>query len=188
MKTDPLQDFILKDEQNLRTAVAVSEAWPDVRSRLTKDFLDKLTTQILNLLPGFTTDSSESNGTWFNDKSAEFLLDKQTWEFYFVDLHFAEFGQNMRLGIVREEKLVVSKRPFSPEILETVRKLEPSAKQAKWWEAVFALRSPATNWRTPEVFWRMHTDPSFLDSVAEQMVRLAKATESVLDRLNKKKS
>jgi hypothetical protein len=184
MKTDPLQEFILKDEQNLRIAVAVSEAWPDVRSRITTTFLDRLTTKLVKELPGWATETWE---TCFEHAYASFQLYKPTWEYYWVDLQFRDCGQNMRLGIVREESLV-SDRPFSPDILEAVRKIYPSAKQAKWWEAIIVLRSPATDWRTPDVLWRMHTDSSFLDTVAEQMVALAKATEFILDRLHKKKS
>jgi hypothetical protein len=184
MKTEPIQEFILKDEQNLRIAVAVSEAWPKVRSRITTTFLDRLTTKLVNELPRWATETWE---TCFEHRYASFQLYKPTWEYYWVNLQFRDWGQNVRLGIEREESLV-SDRPFSSDILEAVRKFYPSATQAKWWEASFVLRSPATDWRAPEVLWRIHTDSSFLDSVAEQMVALAKATESILDRLNKKKS
>ena len=34
MKTDPIEDYILKSEHNLRIAAAVGEAWPDARERL----------------------------------------------------------------------------------------------------------------------------------------------------------
>jgi hypothetical protein len=117
MKTDPLQDFILKDEQNLRIAVAISEAWPEVRSRITTTFLDRLTTKLVKELPGWTTETWE---TFFEHAYASFTLYKPTWEYYWVDLQFRDCGQNMRLGIVREESLI-SDRPFSPDILEAVR-------------------------------------------------------------------
>ena len=31
MKTEPVQDYILKSEHNLHIAAAVGEAWPDAR-------------------------------------------------------------------------------------------------------------------------------------------------------------
>lgn len=182
MKADPLQEFILKDEQNFRIAAAISEAWPDARNRLATAFLERLTTKLLQELPGWQTETWE---TCFEHPYASFCLYKPTWEFYWIELQLTDYGEKTRLGIVRYEDLI-SDRPLTPEVLETVRKLFPSAKSGKWWEAVMILRSPATDWRPPEVLWRMHSDTSFLDAVADQMLRLAQATGAVLDRLNKK--
>jgi hypothetical protein len=46
MKTDPIQDYILKSEQNLRIAASVGEAWPDAREKLVSAFLDRLDTRL----------------------------------------------------------------------------------------------------------------------------------------------
>ena len=93
----------------------------------------------------------------------------------------------MRFGIVRDEGLIAD-RPLAPELLDAVRKLYPSARSGKWWEAAVEMRSPATNWRLPEILWRIHTDLSFLKAVAEQISELAKGAEALLDRLNRTKA
>jgi inactivated superfamily I helicase len=49
------------------------------------------------------------------------------------------------------------------------------------------MTSPASDWRKPEVLWKMHKDPAFLESVAEQLVDLAKVSEKVIARIERKK-
>ena len=58
MKTDPIQDYILKSEQNLRIAASVGEAWLDAREKLVSTFLDRLETRLKRKLKGweFTRD------------------------------------------------------------------------------------------------------------------------------------
>ena len=56
MKTDPIQDYILKSEQNLRIAAAVGEAWPDAREKLVSAFLDRLDTRLKRKLKGWKSD------------------------------------------------------------------------------------------------------------------------------------
>jgi hypothetical protein len=93
----------------------------------------------------------------------------------------------MQFGVVRVPNRIAN-RPFSAELLGAVAKIQPSAKVApQWWEAHVFLRTPAPNWREPEVLWRMHTDQSFLNEVTEQMLAVAKEAEPILDRLTKKK-
>ena len=43
MNSDPVQDYILEDENKLRIAAAVFNAWPEVRKKLVLGFLDRLT-------------------------------------------------------------------------------------------------------------------------------------------------
>jgi len=42
MNSDPVQDYILEEENKMRTAAAVFNAWPEVRKKLVKGFLDRL--------------------------------------------------------------------------------------------------------------------------------------------------
>jgi hypothetical protein len=49
------------------------------------------------------------------------------------------------------------------------------------------MQSPAADWRKPEVLWRIHKDKSFLDDVAEQLLGVAEVSESIIDRLARKK-
>lgn len=182
MSTDTIQEFIIKNEQNLRIAVAVSEAWPEARNHIMTSFLDRLATKLRSGLQHWQT---EVGNTYFVDRYAGFQLSKANWDAYWVDLQFADYGQKVQFGIMRNEN-EISNQPFCPAILEAVSNLYPSAKQVKWWEAVVVMSSPATDWRTPDVLWRMQTDSSFLEDVAGQLLSLANATESIVDRLAKK--
>ena len=42
MNSDPVQDYILEDENKLRIAVAVSDAWPEAGEEIGLGFLDRL--------------------------------------------------------------------------------------------------------------------------------------------------
>ena len=46
---------------------------------------------------------------------------------------------------------------------------------------------PAADWRDPDVLWQMHKDFKFLESVAEQLLELAKISEPIVDRLVRRK-
>ena len=49
------------------------------------------------------------------------------------------------------------------------------------------MQSPAADWGRPEVLWQMHTNPKFLDEVAEQLLTVAEISERLVDRLAGKK-
>ena len=52
MKSDPIQDYILKSEGNLAVAAAVGEAWPEVRQKIVSGFLDSLESRLTKKLQG----------------------------------------------------------------------------------------------------------------------------------------
>ena len=64
MKTEPVQDYILKSEHNLHIAAAVGEAWPDAREKLVSSFFDRLDTRLKRKLKGF---EFHRNGRFFVD-------------------------------------------------------------------------------------------------------------------------
>jgi hypothetical protein len=79
------------------------------------------------------------------------------------------------------------KRPFCEELLTAIKRLHPSARAKAWWEARITMRSPATDWRSPDVLWRMHTEDTFVDNVAAQLLEVAKISVPFIDRLARKK-
>jgi hypothetical protein len=102
-----------------------------------------------------------------------------------VTLQCNDSGRTMEFGIQRDQDRL-KKIPLSAEILSAVRQLQPSAGSRQWWDAVVKMRNPATDWRPPEILWRMHTDATFLESVAEQLLAVAQATGPILDRMARK--
>jgi len=183
MKTDPIQDYILKSEQNLRTAAAVGEAWPDARERLVSGFFGRLDTRLKRTLRGW---KSERWGRFFVDTYSGYCLWKPAWERRNVSLDSYDHGERMIFG-VELEKIREKKQPFSQELLEAVRTVQPSARPDPYWEARVTMSAPAADWRKMEVLWQMHKDNKFLVSVAEQLLEVAKISERIVDRLERQK-
>jgi len=184
MKANPIQKFILKNERNLRIAAAVAESWPEAREKLVSGFLDRLKSRLTKKLKGW---KFELEGTCFHGRYVNFFLWKPAWhEQYFISLHFGDYGEKMRFGVFRSEYRI-KKRKFCPELLAAVGTIDPSVRSRTWWEAAIDMHSPATDWRKPEVLWRMHTDHTFLEEVSDQLLQVAKISAPILDRLVPKK-
>jgi hypothetical protein len=184
MKDNPIQEFILKNERNLRIAAAVAESWTETREQLVSGFLGRLESKLAKKLKGW---KFEREGTYFVDRWSNFLLWKPAWEDqYYVSLTCENSGRKMTFGVVRSNELV-RKRKFCPELVAAVRRIYPSARPTKYWEAVIDMHSPADDWRKPEVLWRMHTDHTFLEEVSDQLLQVARISKPILDRLVRKK-
>lgn len=185
MKSEPIQDYILKSEHNLRIAEAVGEAWTEARKKLVSGFLDRLDLRVKKKLKRW--ESGPWNGRFFVDRWAGYYFWKPAWEDqYGLGLQCNEYGKRMLFGVYRE-KDSIGKRPLSVELLNAIAKLYPSASANSWWEAKVMMQSPAADWQKPEVLWRMHKDKNFLDDVAEQILGVARVSESIIDRLARKK-
>jgi hypothetical protein len=183
MSTDTIQEFILKDERNFHSAVSVIGAWARTREYIAGEFLKRLGAMVLKELPGW---ECEQGKDFFEIPWGGIFFYKPSWDGYWVCLQFVKLGEKIQFGVARTPN---AKRPFSSELLEAVAELQPSAKpNGEWWEAHVFMQTPARNWQEPEVLWRLHTDPTFLSEVAEQMSAVAKRAEQILDRLTKKKS
>lgn len=93
----------------------------------------------------------------------------------------------MVFGIVRGNA-DTRKQPLCEELLNAVQKKHPSVKSNSWWEARVVMRSPAPDWRKPEVLWRLHKDGNFLTEVAQQLLEIVGVSELIIDRLSRKYS
>jgi hypothetical protein len=185
MKTEPIQDYILKSEHNLRIATAVGEAWPEAREKLVADFLDRLDTRLKRKLKGW--EFERLGGRFFVDAYSGYYFWKPAWEGqYGLGLQGNEYGERMVFGVYREKERI-GKRPFSEELFNAIVTLHPSARTHAWWEARMTMSSPAPDWRKPEVLWQMHKDSKFLEDVAEQLLAVTKISEPIVDRLARKK-
>ena len=95
-------------------------------------------------------------------------------------------GEQIIFGVVREKQRI-GKQPLSEELLNAVRNVQPSARMDSWWAARITMSAPVADWRKPEVLWQMHKDDKFLDSVAEQLLEVARISEPIIDRLERRK-
>lgn len=183
MKTEPIQDYILKNKDNLRIAAAVGEAWPEARAKIVARFIDRLDTRLKKSLKGW---KSEPYGCFFVDSYANYAIWKPSWDgHYYVTLQCENYGQKMFYGILRDEK-IIGKRKFCSDLLAAIKQHDPSGRSTKYSEVVMEMRSPATDWRKPEVLWRIHTDSRFLDEVVGQLLQIARISEPIIDRLVRK--
>ena len=184
MKSDAIQDFILKTEQNLRLASAVGDAWPKARGRLVSDFLDRLDSRLKKELRGW--ESEQQGKSFFIDAYAGYYIWKPRWEQLSVGLQCNYHGEQMVIGVARSTDNS-RKQPRCPQLLDVAQKINPSATSTTWWEARIILQSPAVDWRKPEVLWQMHKDPQFLADVADQLLEIAEACSPIIDRWTRKK-
>jgi len=124
-------------------------------------------------------------GVPFRGWGAGFSFWKPAWkEEYYVELNVWDYGQGVTLGLGRDAgKEHIKKRSHCAELLTAVSKRYPTASARKWWEAAVYMQSPAADWQKPKVLWQMHTDPRFLEDVAEQLLEVAKISEPFVDKL-----
>jgi hypothetical protein len=183
MKTDPIQDYILRNKHHLRIASAVGEAWTEARQKLVSRFLDRLETWLKKKLRGW---EFGPKGEFLEPVTANYYFQRPAWQdLYWIWLVCDDSGKSMYFGVGRDPERL--KRRFSQELLNAVTKIHSSAKKERWFEARITMRSPAPDWRKPEVLWRMHKDPKFLAEVAEQLLEVAKISEPIIDRLVRRK-
>jgi hypothetical protein len=156
-----------------------------VRRRIAEEFLRRLSGRLLAELPGWKSDAWEQ---FFEHGYANFYVEKQSWfGEYGVTLQADCNGRRMMFGIQRDNNKTVAEWPLSGELLDAVRPVFASVKAKQWWDVQMPMRNPASDWTTPEALWRMHADQSVLDMVADQMLIVAKTTESIIDRITEKK-
>lgn len=184
MSTEPVENFILSSEDNLKIAAAVADAWPQARKILVTDFLKRLEAAWGKKLKGW---NCRIDGNFFTDPYADFLFWKPQWEEqYCVTLECHDYGNGMMFGLTRDEDQIKG-RPFSSELLAAISTAFPSARSRTWWEANIKMQTPAKDWRKPEVLWRMRTDDKFLSEVVGQLLEVAKISEPIVDKLARKK-
>ncbi len=184
MSTDPVQEFILKNEHNLRIAATVGEAWPEIRAQIVAGFLDRLETRLKGKLKGWQFGTA--NGAFFVAAYAGYYFGKPAWsDEYGLALQADEYGNRMTIGVYRDKDRIF-KRRFSAELLNAISKLYPTAHTTSWWEARIFIQSPAADWHEPAVLWRMNTESKFLDDVAVQLLDLAKISAPIIDGLVRK--
>lgn len=184
MNLDAIRAFILKDLRNFSIARAVFEVWPQCREQIAQEFFKRLEAALLQKLPGWHATPGQD---YYEVPWATFKLGKAIWgNEYEIPLQFVRLGRSIQFGVARTAGSATT-RPFSKELLEAITKLHPTAKAAlPSWDALVVLRTPAPDWQEPEVLWRMHSEPSFLKEVSEQLLGVAQTAEPILDLLSKK--
>lgn len=181
MDADPV-GFILENEQNFRIAGAVAEAWPDVYKRITDRFNERLRKRLLAGLPDWTFDAW---GAVVQDRWAGVSICKAQWKNYYLCLQWGESGVRTVYGVSRGEE-IVKERDHCERLLAAVREMHPSAKANPWWEACVKMRNPASDWKSPEVLWRMWSDDGFLNDVAVQLLELVPVVTPILDDISRR--
>jgi len=184
MNKQSIQDFILKNPNNLSIAAAVQEAWFDVRQKIVSRFCDRLDSRLGKRFRGWKFQRWER---FFVDAWPCYYFWKSPWDRqYYICLECGNYGDTVSFGVMRD-KDYIAKRQLSQELLDVVRELYPSASSNSWWEAGVPMRSPAADWRKPEVLWRIHKDEKFLEEVAQQLTEVANVCEPIVDRLARTK-
>ena len=184
MKSNSIQDYILKNKRNLAVAAATADAWPEAREKVVSGFLDRLDARLKKKLKGWKSD--RYGGRFFVDPYPGYTVWKPAWKNqYCVEFERRENENIMVIGVSRDLDHI-GKRDHCEELAAAIREIQPSATTHQWWEARITLRSPAVDWSKPEVLWQMHNDGKLLDDVAQQLLELARVSEPFIDKLVRK--
>jgi hypothetical protein len=181
MKTNPVNDFILGQEQNFKIAASVSVAWRDARRQVLSEFLDRLESRLKVELNGWKFEREQE---FYEDSWACLNFWKPAWDKqYGLSLMWDGYGKEMIFGVYRD-KDNIGERLHCDELLKTVTsKIQLSVTKRPWWEARIRMKNPAADWSTAEILWRMHTEAKFLNEVAEQLLDLERISGTIVDRL-----
>lgn len=195
---NPVKEFILQSEQNLRIAIAVSEAWPEARRDIADRFIRQLESDLRPRLKGWIFEHYRLHP---ERERLSFYFYKPDWKGplpgagsdeqpqYYVNLEFGG-GQATIFGLARNERISrIGASTFSPAALAAVGKAITGTRvrAKKWWEAMATLQAPGDDWSDVAILWRMHQDPEFRKEVARQLLDVARACEAVVDRLVRSK-
>jgi hypothetical protein len=183
MKSEAIQNYILKNENNFQIAAAVGEAWPEARGKIVSEFLGRLDSHLKKKLKGW--EIGPEDGRFFLDCYPGYYLKKVSWVYHFIGFQCGEYGDRMIIGVCRDTN-DTREVPLHAPLLTAVQKIYPSAKSNSWWEASAPLRSPETDWKMPTTLWRMHKDATFLTDIANQLLDIAEVCEPILDSLVQK--
>jgi hypothetical protein len=181
MNSDPVQDYILESEDNLRIAVEVGNAWAKAEERLGLDFLNRLkgALELKKELKGWKFE--ELWGRPFVNGEAGLDFGKLAWKKdYYVSLWLLDYGEDVTFGLSRDKERIKT-RQHCDELLTAVREHYSTARPHGWWEAYVTM--DPQNWRKPDVLWNMHKDPDFLNQVAQDLLEVARISERFVDQL-----
>ena len=178
MDTKSIQEFILQSERNFHIAAAVAETWPEVRRELMSSFLNRLQVLLTREFKGWKP---------WRDSTKGYYIAKPEWgDSYWIGFECYSGGSWIDIGISWET--VKPGKEAVAELLTALQTRYPSAKYNPRWSWVFSpMRSPAPDWSKPDVLWRMHKNPAFVTDVANQLLEIANVSESIIDRLVRKK-
>ena len=190
MDSDPIQDHILENKDNLLIAAEVSDAWLKVRKKLGLDFLDGLerALQLKKELKGEW--KFEKEGCPFENSWASFDFSKPAWKNeYFVSLCFGDYGHDVYFGLSRDyDKPSIKKRSRCAALLAAVKEHYTSSNDSNYWEACVSVPSIPGDWGKPDVLWSMHDEKDeLLNKVAEHLLKVAKISTPFVDQLAGKK-
>ena len=132
MNSYPVQDYVLESKDNLRIAVAVSDAWAEAGPKLVSAFLDRLRSRLEQTLKGW--EFSKWN-CYLKDSESGFDFWKPAWKGeYYVALHFWGHGHEVVFGLGRDaDQEDVKKRLHCDPLLAAIRERYISASATKWW-------------------------------------------------------
>ena len=179
-KAEPIRDYILKDEETFGIAAKIADAWPDVQEKVTTGFLNRLGSRLSKRLKGWRVEPY--GGRFFLDAFPGFYVWKPKWKYHAIGIQCEEHGRRMIIGVSNYTD-INRKLPKHQEVLAAVQKIQPTAKPNAYWEARIGMQSPESDWSTPAALWRMNTDPTFLNAVADQILEIAEVSEASIDRV-----
>lgn len=182
-----VQDFALKSEADLKTALLVAEAVPGMKERIVTDFLQSLQQKLVQEKPkGWEVTQDIPNV--YGERYARIGIWQTQWrDNYFISLEAQEWGKETVLGVWRNrEKLRGSP---NPDMLDRFRDGKWPGKSNRWWEWYQRVPREYGHWQEAEALVNMKFNTrETLDYFAAGMLKAAKLAAPLLNEMTSKRT
>jgi hypothetical protein len=186
MTQKTVSEFALQSESDLRTALAVADAVPEIKRQVVREFLQKLKGKLeAELGRGWRFD--EKIADFFEEPYGRFSMWKESWDGKF---YIALEGQNhLRNGVVwgvRRDRDKLKGEPNS-EILKRFQKEKYDGKSNRWWECyVYPKEHELRYWNEAEAIIKLHFQlGEAVEYFKTRMLKAAEIAEPLLDKMCK---
>ena len=175
-----VEDFALKSESDLQTALLVAEAVPRMRERIVTEFLQELRQRLAQKIPkGWEVQKDVPNV--FAARYAGISISQARWkERYCINLEAQEFGKDAVIGVWRDRDTI--RGGPNPDMLDRFLQAKWPGKSNRWWEWYQRVPSEYGHWHGAEALVRMRFKTR--ETVVYFDSRMLKAAEVASTLLN----
>lgn len=177
-------EFAMQSETDLRTAILVAEAVPDMKRQIVSGFLQELhNTLASELRKGWRI--TEQIPDFFGERWARFAIWKDAWdEKYLINLEGQNFGRETILGVWRDRDGL--KREPNPQVLERFRIANWPGRPNRWWEWYVRIPASFGNLNEADALTNLRFNrPKALSYFKQAMLKAATIAEPLIDKMSK---
>lgn len=178
-----VQDFALKSEADLKTALLVAEAVPGMKERIVTEFLQALQQKLMQEKPkGWQVTPDIPNV--YGERYAGISIYQAHWkERYWISLEAQEWGKETVVGVWRNRDKL--RGGPNPNMLEKFRDAKWPGKANRWWEWYYRVPSEYGHWHGTEALVNMQFKTGeTLSYFAAAILKAAKLAAPILNQMS----